>query len=294
MSPSNTVFLNEKNIKSLRPTIQGAKILSSSNKEFNSIELIEQINVSQDVPDAKEILEFFYISNGELAITTESETATCKAGQILICAGGVKRSYTQTSEELDAIYLSACNVVIVGFKRESIMDNDFSIVYTDENYLKHENIFKLIHDEFNGGDALGDEICASLSRALLLKLIQKQKEHTKIKFSPSKDFIGAKAYIDQNYLAFHTIEQLCDGLGINKYHLSRLFKNSINVSPARYLLQKKLEYAKYLLVETDKNIYEIAKECDLGRTENFCKLFKKNCNVTPLHYRYCHKNSIDI
>ncbi len=289
MGLSNTIFLNEKNIKSLRPSIQNAKIIATTENE--SITVDEQLNTLNESNDSKNVIEVFYVSNGELTVTTDETSKTCPSGQMLICAGGVKRTYTYTGENFKAIYLSASDVVIVGFKRESIMNSDVLVVNTSIESVHHESICTLICKEFLEKDSLREEICANLLRALLFKLIQKQQSNTKIKFSPSKDFVSAKSFIDTNFLSYHTIEQLCDGLGINKYHLSRLFKNAISMSPARYLLQKKLDHAKFLLINSNKNIYEIAKECDLGRTENFCKLFKKNCLVTPLNYRFHHKHN---
>lgn len=104
--------------------------------------------------------------------------------------------------------------------------------------------------------------------------------------SKQKHFIVEKALslFDKSPTAISSIEELCNQMGINSSHFSRIFKEQMNISPKIYLNRKKIACAKKLLIETDMPIKAIALEC--GFSENaFIRTFAKLTDRTPLAYR---------
>jgi len=63
------------------------------------------------------------------------------------------------------------------------------------------------------------------------------------------------------------------------------FKEIYDCSPGRWLTQKRLEYARTLLVNTDKMVTELAFECGFENASHFTRVFKEKYGVTPLQSR---------
>jgi len=65
----------------------------------------------------------------------------------------------------------------------------------------------------------------------------------------------------------------------------REFKKYFNDSPARWLMQKKLEKAKHLLEDTRLAVSEISFECGFENPSHFSRVFKEKTGVSPLQFR---------
>jgi AraC-like DNA-binding protein len=73
--------------------------------------------------------------------------------------------------------------------------------------------------------------------------------------------------------------------GVSIYTLSRLFKNHIGLGFSEYITAKRLEYAKKLLLTTDKSVTEISNEIGIPNVNYFSRLLKSNIGVSPLKFR---------
>lgn len=66
------------------------------------------------------------------------------------------------------------------------------------------------------------------------------------------------------------------------------FEKQFGTSPHRWLIIKRLEYAKFYLMSTNKSVNNIALECLFGNTSYFIKRFKETYNQTPIKFRREH------
>ena len=94
-----------------------------------------------------------------------------------------------------------------------------------------------------------------------------------------------KKYIDENYRSKITLEQLSHDFYINKYYLSKTFKEQFGQSLSSYILSVRITKAKQLLRFSDKSIEEIGYECGLGAPHYFSQKFKDVEGVPPSKYR---------
>ncbi len=65
----------------------------------------------------------------------------------------------------------------------------------------------------------------------------------------------------------------------------RDFKTLYQTSPGKWLMQKRLEFAKNLLTFSNKSINDIAFESGFENTSHFIKKFKEIFDTTPLQYQ---------
>jgi len=81
------------------------------------------------------------------------------------------------------------------------------------------------------------------------------------------------------------LSDLADLLGLSQFHFSRLFKQSMGVSPYQYVLKQRVERAKHLLKTTDRSIMEIALLCGFSSHSHLGKWFRQSVGMTPKAFR---------
>lgn len=73
--------------------------------------------------------------------------------------------------------------------------------------------------------------------------------------------------------------------GFSRRTFYREWNKNFNTSPKNYVMQKRLEKAKKILLESDLNNIEIAHRCGFDNVKYFYIWFHKNFNMTPGEYR---------
>ncbi|CAM4355192.1 AraC family transcriptional regulator [Saccharibacillus endophyticus] len=81
------------------------------------------------------------------------------------------------------------------------------------------------------------------------------------------------------------VSQIAEVFGYNEKYLSHLFSSIAGVSLKQYILQQKMELAKYLLTDTNQNISEVSVKLGYTDSHNFMKAFKKIVGLTPSDFR---------
>lgn len=92
-------------------------------------------------------------------------------------------------------------------------------------------------------------------------------------------------YINDNVDKKLEVDELTNLTEWTRHHFIKLFTKYLNKSPYQYVLQRKIEKAKSLLIDNDMTANQIAFELGFKSYSNFCHAFKKNYNDTPLAYR---------
>ena len=96
-------------------------------------------------------------------------------------------------------------------------------------------------------------------------------------------------YIQSNFSNVK-ISDVARNIGINRSYLTKIFKQKIGVSPQEYLMERKLNYACDLLIETDAQIQDVARRVGYNNLLTFSKIFKGKYGVSPKNYRLQKKS----
>ncbi|NEO26694.1 MAG: helix-turn-helix transcriptional regulator [Kamptonema sp. SIO4C4] len=102
---------------------------------------------------------------------------------------------------------------------------------------------------------------------------------------PPRQLRAVLDYIDTYLHQEIQLAQLAGLLDMSQFHFSRLFKQSLGLSPYQYLLQQRVERAKQLLKTTDRLIVDIALECGFNSHSHLSKQFRQFTGMTPKAYR---------
>ncbi|MDH6304847.1 AraC-like DNA-binding protein [Parabacteroides sp. PF5-5] len=100
-----------------------------------------------------------------------------------------------------------------------------------------------------------------------------------------KRILKSLHYIHKNLDKSIQIEHLAQLCFMTKDHFIRLFKKEMNITPCKYINQKKIEQAQLTMLIDDKPIKEIAYNLGFNNTFYFNRLFKKITNKSPGEYK---------
>ena len=95
----------------------------------------------------------------------------------------------------------------------------------------------------------------------------------------------AKKIIDYNFDRDITIKKVADTMHLDSAYLTRKFAEKYSVAPKEYLLEKRIELAKKLLIQTDAAVSEISGSVGYDDPLYFSRIFKKKEGLSPLAYR---------
>jgi len=102
---------------------------------------------------------------------------------------------------------------------------------------------------------------------------------------PSNRLRCVTEYIEENLERDLALVELAKILRMNVFHFARSFKQSTGLPPHQYVLRKRIERAKCLLVEQGSSIAEVALRCGFGSQSNFTTAFRRLTSITPGAYR---------
>ncbi len=103
--------------------------------------------------------------------------------------------------------------------------------------------------------------------------------------SLKRDMQVVKDYLDLHYQEKITLDRLAEEFFINKFYLTRVFREQFGLTINHYLLQIRITHAKRLLRFSDLSIEKIAVECGMADANYFARLFKKVEECSPGEFR---------
>ena len=96
-------------------------------------------------------------------------------------------------------------------------------------------------------------------------------------------FAGSLQYLDENFYRPIKIEELADLANMSYRSYTEQFKRRKGMTVTQYLAERRVEYAKRLLLETDDILFASA-ESGFGDLTHFYRVFKKLTGVTPKQF----------
>lgn len=82
-----------------------------------------------------------------------------------------------------------------------------------------------------------------------------------------------------------SLDLLAQQVGFSPYHFARLFRRAMGASPHQVVRRQRLEYAQWLLRETELPLVQVASACGFGQQSYLTQVFRQQLGCTPRAYR---------
>ena len=90
-----------------------------------------------------------------------------------------------------------------------------------------------------------------------------------------------RKYLDTNYAEVRSLTELSAHFGYTVNYIIRVFRERYGTTPNHYLVERRLDYATWLLDHSELSIEEIAASAGYRNTSNFYRAFQAHYRQTP-------------
>jgi AraC family transcriptional regulator len=180
--------------------------------------------------------------------------------------------------------------------REAAAGSDIDIAPADiepefgarDPHIHHLGLSLL--EEMKCATAAGRAYVDLLAAALALHLLRRQSAPPPRTPSeggrmPEYKLRRALDYISDRLGEELRVADIAEAVNVSPHHFTRLFKQAAGLAPYQYIMQKRIEMAKRLLVETEHRIARIALDSGFQSQSRFTTLFRRYTGTTPRAYR---------
>ena len=121
----------------------------------------------------------------------------------------------------------------------------------------------------------------------LLTLLMEQSWHPESATISRKrmELAAVKEHLDEHFTEKIMLDELAEKFFINKFYLSKIFKETYGTTVNNYLISKRITRAKQLLRFTDMTVDEVGVAVGMGDANYFSRMFRKVEGISPREYR---------
>lgn len=231
-------------------------------------------------------IEIAHIIKGEMDMQIGTERYFLQSGDLAIAFPNVPHNYhTVSLEENTQYHIINCYPDLLPMHKKQLMEKYPQIPVVHEDQI-HENVWyaEKCLLEMNPSVNDGNSLVSAFISLMLCRLLP-ELQLADYKDSAPDLTSHVLAYIANHFLEEITLSTVADEFGIGKFALSRIFSNVLGIGFNAYINSLRINYSKYLLVNTDMNIIHVAMEAGYNNQQTFNRVFKEQLGCTPKEYR---------
>lgn len=143
-----------------------------------------------------------------------------------------------------------------------------------------EKMFRMFHHERQVSEAMINRhlVCALTEFLTNNSTADSQR-------SDARDFEDVFSYIAQHLDQPISLQDLADQAALSPYYFCRVFREETGFTPNQYLINARVNAAKFFLRTTDLPNKAIIARCGFNSESGFCTVFKRLTGKTPHQYR---------
>jgi AraC family transcriptional regulator len=92
-------------------------------------------------------------------------------------------------------------------------------------------------------------------------------------------------YVEANLSCELTLGELARIAGLSLHHFARMFRRTLSMAPYRYVLERRVERAKWMLRSSGASLVEIGLSTGFYSHSHFASTFRRMVGVTPTEFR---------
>ena len=160
---------------------------------------------------------------------------------------------------------------------------------TPEVMLKVEELTGLmVHEQ--SGSCSGRDLMIKVLFVQLLTLISRNFEKNQLTDNEVGEITRIISYLEKHSRDKVNLPKLASRFGKSVSSLSRLFRNTLNITPIAYLIRLRLTKAAEELISSSAPVSEIAARYGFQDSNYFSKMFSRQFGASPRKYRRNHRS----
>ena len=222
---------------------------------------------------------FGYIVSGSVEIITLNRSVRLGSGTLFLVPQGLKycSAWAGTPDvEFFSVHTTMKKFMISGEKYQ------FQTIPAFSNE-KTEMLFREIFSLYERGEAADKIRGLGLYCLFFADVLPHLEPVRAAAINPA--LADALDYIERNYRANFSMNELADHCMISVSHLFHLFSKNIGRTPVAYRNECRIRRAAALLRDTKKTVEEIAGETGFNSAIYFREVFRSVTGMTPIEYR---------
>lgn len=243
-----------------------------------------------------EDIQFMYVLEGEIRLTTLLDTTIVHPGQCIYINKNIvhRMSHDGNCHYYIFVFPDYLLKFYMGspaakFVEKITEDSQLSTFLFTDHVPWCETVFReleaLAKLEKNKTEDYVYEVLVRLTTIWLVFA-----RHLSLSKPAAQDFLNTRMkaflqYIGTHYAEEISLDQLAESASVSKSECMRCFKKSVQMTPYKYLMEYRLSKACDLLRSTDRPIGTIALDVGFRQTSHFGKCFKEKTGFTPREYR---------
>lgn len=229
--------------------------------------------------------------SGERWLDGKLKTESRNQGDIAVIPAGIsQRCNWNTLSEFTILAIAPTLLEQVG---QDLVDRDrIELIphYMTGQDILIQGIFGALRQELEFGKIGGYLLIDSLKIALAIHLLRNYCTTQPLLSSYTDGLSKSKLQQITEYINEHLHEEvklieLAAIAQISPYHFLRLFKQSTGLTPHQYILQRRIDKAKYLLQESKLSITDIAFRVGFCDQSHLTRCFKRLLGMTPKQFQ---------
>ncbi len=139
------------------------------------------------------------------------------------------------------------------------------------------------------GEALANDVAEQCIHPHIRPAHEKQRMKFQLRYHANHPrLVQALELMRENLEEVLTCEEIGQLVGISTRQLERLFHQNLEMSPAQYYMELRLERARHLLEQSSMTILQIATACGFSSTSYFSRCYRKKYQRSPREERIRH------
>lgn len=230
---------------------------------------------------------FFLIESGQGTLNYDGTSYELREGDCIFI--DCRKPYSHTTSKklwkLDWVHFQGTNMENIYLK---YLERGGQPVFHADNPKHYLDIIDGIYGIASSADYLRDmKIYEQLTK--LLTLLMEESWHPEnipdSNAGKKKSLQEIKAHLETNYAEKITLDDLASKFYINKYYLTRIFKEQYGSTITNYILELRITKAKQLLRFSEMPIEEVGNAIGISDANYFARIFRKIEGTTPHNYR---------
>ena len=237
-------------------------------------------------PHSHACAELFYVISGEGKFFVEGKYLDIQADDLIIVNSYIE--HTEVSKENSPLEYIVAGIEGLHFHSD---DKRFNSNFSMHNYKAYKNdilfYLKTLLHEMKHQDEYSQHLVNSLLEIMLINMVR--RTNTTLNVSPvkktTKECIFIENYINDHFKEDIDLDKLSDLTFLNKYYLVHAFNQYKGISPMRYLIQRRISEAKFLLETTSYSMNDISAIIGFSSQNYFTFAFKREIGCSASTYR---------